>query len=146
MSATTTVSSLRVNLSMAISSLKVAEFDAESLKSSAKLRVAFIRGVITFHNSSAGLAANADRCVRTAIERPRDLSASAAADKALMVAAEASATRTMISAIFREVHSLVGTEVGKTGNGDSVNGGHICTMIYGAFGKAAAGALVKSMV
>lgn len=142
--APTTSVSVSLRLVRHSKSEEVTKFDVAAL-ANPKSRTSFLRSAHEFVLAGSGAIGAADRAMRTAIERPSDLAALAALERAEAEKASYLATKLSIGKMFLAVPSLRGHEYGKTDEGDSVNGGHLATALFGAFGKNEARVTLKKL-
>jgi len=149
MSKTTATASASVSVSLRlVRSTKheeVTKFEAADLAANPKARTSFLRSAHEFVLAGSGAIGAADRAMRTAIERPSDLAALAALEQAEAAKTVYLATKLSIGKMLLAVPSLRGHEYGKTTEGDSVNGGHLATALFGAFGKNEAKITLKKL-
>jgi predicted ATPase len=141
----TTSVSVSLRLVRLSKSEEVAKFEASDLSANPKSRTAFLRSAHEFVLAGSNAISAADRAMRTAIERPSDLAALAALERAEAEKASYLATKVGIGKMFLEVPSLRGHEYGKTIDSDSINGSHLATALFGAFGKNEAKITLKKL-
>jgi predicted ATPase len=149
MSKTTAAAPASVSVSLRLvrhsKSEEVAKFEAADLAANPKSRTAFLRSAHEFVLAGSTAISAADRAMRTAIERPSDLAALAALERAEAAKASYLETKVGIGKMFLAAPSLRGHEYGKTDEGDSINGSHLATALFGAFGKNEAKITLKKL-
>jgi len=129
----------------ALTAGKPVTYTSEELLASGAKRSDFLKSVHSFALAGNSVMAKCDKALRVAIERPNDPAAIANAENAIDARNAWIATRDRIALMFMAVKTLHGQEYGKTRTGDSVKGEHLATVMFGAFGKGDARAMLKEL-
>lgn len=149
MASATAVSSSPVSLKFAgalvASRTPDAEFSSENLRVDAKARTAFLRAAHNMILAGDRSLALCNSATRESVNAPRNTDLRNRMILARAVRDERVALIDSLADMFVAVPSLIGHEYGKTTDGDSVNGGHIATVVWGALTKGAAKSHLKTL-
>ena len=121
-------------------------FDSAQLQASAPARVSCLRTIAEFSLSMGASASAARAAIRLAIMIPNNPASKSNAAKGRATLREIAATIDSIASMFSEVPALMGQELGKNADGDSVNGRHVANVLFGTESVAKSKGLLKGIV
>lgn len=137
---------LRLTSSIVNRATATMSFDSAQLLASAPARVSCLRsiGAFTVEMGARGSAARA--AIRLSIMLPNNPASASNAAQGRATLRDIAATIDAIASMFVAVPSLMGQELGKNADGDSVCGRHVANSIFGTESVAASKKLLKGIV
>lgn len=121
-------------------------FDSTDLAKSAPARVSCLRSIGAFTVEMGAKSSAARAAIRLAIMLPNNPASASNAFKARAELRNIATTLDSIASMFIEVPALMGQEIGKNADGDSVCGRHVANALYGTESVAASRKLLKGIV
>ena len=137
---------LRLTSSIVNRATSTMSFDSVELAKSAPMRVTCLRSVASFTLEMGAKSSAARAAIRLSIMLPNNPASAVNARHARAALREIADTIDSIAAIFASVPSLMGQEIGKNADGDSVCGRHVANSIFGTESVSASKKLLKGIV
>jgi len=137
---------LRLTSSIVKRDTAVMSFDSVELAKSAPMRVHALRAIAEFSLSMGASASAARAAIRLSLMLPNNPSSPSNAAKGRATLRDIAATIDAIAAMFVAVPSMLGQEIGKNSDGDSVNGRHVANVLYGTESISKSKGLLKGIV
>lgn len=122
-----------------------AEYDSATLAADPKKRTAFLRSAHDMILAGDKTLAACNLATRVAVNAPRNADLAEKMRAARAARDQRAAIIDALADMMLAVPSLCGHEYGKTVDGDSVNGSHLATVVWGALTKGAAKSHLKAL-
>ena len=120
-------------------------FDSAQLAGSAPARVSCLRAVASFTLEMGAKSSAARAAIRLSLMLPNNPASASNAGKARAELRTIAATLDSIANMFGEVPSMMGQELGKNADGDSVCGRHVANSLFGTESVSASKKLLKGI-
>jgi hypothetical protein len=137
---------LRIVASIVNRSAFTMTFNSADIAKSAPARVSCLRSIASFTLEMGAKSSAARASIRLALMLPNSPASSSNAFKARAELRNIASTLDTIASMFVEVPSLMGQEIGKNADGDSVCGRHVANSLFGTESVSASRKLLKGIV
>ena len=137
---------LRLTSSIVNRATSTMTFDSAQLQASAPARVVALRAMASFALTMSAESSSARSMIRVALQSPNNPASASNMVKGRAALRNIADTLDSIASMFAAVHILMGTEIGKDANRDSVCGRYVLNLLFGTEKVSESRLKVKTLV